>query len=454
MRRDVIIHQVNDWSKLDQKDDVWSKVDLSAPEVNFGIHKFHGSLWSGGYVGVGRLYDKHGHFLQTGGKEHIIVVTSQYGMDPWGMLEAVMADDEYDDYMAEMEENDRTLFRVFYNQPLIRLSQDVKHGSEILYALSFITSCYNLCRKGLKKTMFYQEENYSSKVRGKIEMKKNIRTNSCRGRSDRFYCKYIDFTEDNVENRILKATLLKCKEIIGRRFSLNSEIARRTAYCQNAFRKVKSVRIKSNDFNHANASGLYMYYQPLLQQARCIFSQKYYTYKDAEGKSVTKSVFTIPYMINMESLFEFYARVVIKKTLNKEKYVLDNYSRRLFLQKDVNDISKVEQGIHLIPYCIPDIIIRDVRTQEPVAVIDAKYKSNTISNRPDTHQLLSYVLLTDVKNCGFVFPGAAMQVKKMLTTNSYTLPLAAAKPLNYYELIIGNDVDESADVMSWILPQE
>ena len=450
MARDVIIHQVNDWSVLDTKDEVWTKVDLSAPEINFGIHRFQGKLWSSGYVGVGRLYDKNGHYLQSGGKEHIIVVTSQYGMDPWSMLETVMTDDEYDDYAAEMNADGRPLFHVFYDQPLIKLSQDTKQDGELLYALSFVTSCYSLCRKGLKKTMYHQEENYSSKVRGKIEIKKNIRMNTCKGRNDRFYCKYIDFTEDNIENRILKSTLLKCKDIIGRRFLPTSEISKRIAYCQNAFRRVKTVRIKTSDFNEADASGLYMYYKPLIQHARCIFGQKYYAFKSEDGQSIAKSVFTIPYMINMESLFEFYSRIVLKRMLSMSKYSVDHYSRRLYIQKDVNDISEVERGIHLMPYCIPDIIIRDNESNTPVAVIDAKYKPNTRSARSDTHQLLAYVLLTGVKRCGFAFPGISSHAKIMSATETTSLPLAVDS-LKYYELILGNDTEDLSDSLEQIL---
>lgn len=63
MARDVIIHQINDWSVLNSKDDVWNKIDLSTLEINFGIHKFQGRLWSSGYVGVGRLHDKNGRYL-------------------------------------------------------------------------------------------------------------------------------------------------------------------------------------------------------------------------------------------------------------------------------------------------------------------------------------------------------------------------------------------------------
>ena len=75
---------------------------------------------------------------QSAGKEHIVVVTSQYGMEPWHMLETVMTDDEYDDYIAEMESEGRSLFHVFYDQPLIKLSQDIEQDGELLYALSLL----------------------------------------------------------------------------------------------------------------------------------------------------------------------------------------------------------------------------------------------------------------------------------------------------------------------------
>lgn len=107
--------------------------------------------------------------------------------------------------------------------------------------------------------------------------------------------------------------------------------------------------------------------------------------------------------------------------------------------------------IHLMPYCIPDIIIRDIESQKPVAVIDAKYKPNTRSARSDTHQLLSYVLLTDVKRCGFVFPGVNSCAKIMDATETVSLPLAVDS-LDYYELILGNDLDGASEALRQVLP--
>ena len=303
MAREIIPHRLNDWSPINTAEEFWSDLDLSRPELNFGMHQYNGKLWTSGFVGVGRLYDKKQNIIQSSGKEHIAVISSQFGMNPWKMLEKVLTDNEYEDYAKELTENKKFLFKVFYNQPLIRLAQDEVSDGDLLYALSFINSCYFLCKKGLKKTMLHKEENYKSKVRGKIDIKKNIRENTCRGRNDRFYCKYIDFSEDNIENRIIKATLKKCKIIIDERFEACTESTSRIHFCMIALRQVSSVAIKASDFNSVSVSGLYMYYKPVLQQAKSIFNQKYYSYTAENGRTITKSVFTIPYMINMSGLF-------------------------------------------------------------------------------------------------------------------------------------------------------
>lgn len=436
MAREIIPHELKDWSPINSNDPIWEELELSDPDLNFGIHHYQGKLWTSGYVGVGRLFNKRHNPIVTDGREHILAVSSQYDMNPWKMLETVMADDEYENYLAELK-SDEYLFKVFYDQPLIRLAQDTPNDGDLLYALSFINACYALCKKGLKKDLYRQEQNYQSKVRGKINVKKNIRENTCRGRSDRFYCQYIDFTEDTLENRILKSALAKSRAILDSRFQVSTEMAQRIGFCRHAFRKVRDMSIKASDFNAVSASGLYMYYKPLLRQARCIHSQKYYAYGLENGQTVMKSVYTVPYMINMEKLFEFYARTLMKSMIDRDRYYLDSYSRRIYLQSGVTQPDQVERGIHLMPYCIPDLLICSKETNEPVFVLDAKYKPHNRTARSDSHQLLSYVLLTNVKRCGFIFPGERTWVKTMSSGEPY-LPLASSDT-RYYELILGND---------------
>ncbi|MCM1263242.1 MAG: McrC family protein [Butyrivibrio sp.] len=438
----IILRKLEDWSQLNRNDSFFKGIDMSRDE-NFGLHIYNGNLWTSGYVGVGRLYGANGRTLATDGKEHIVVINPKYNVDPWIMLEKVMTDAEYDDYLAEMEIEKKYLFKIFYDQPVIKLAQDQGCDADILYALSFVNLCYSLCKKGIKKKMIHKEENLISKVRGKIDIQKNIRKNTFNGRNDRFFCKYIDFTSDVIENRILKATLLKCKNTIERKFKMESGIVSRLYYCLNALRSVKLTAIKNRDFNNASVTGLYTYYKPLLKLAKCILNQKYMSYTAENGDTVARSVYTIPYMINMETIFEFYVRTIFREMLDPNKYYLEDYSKKVFLQKGAASTEDSVGGIHLMPYCIPDIIICDKNTGVPVMVLDAKYKRDDRAVRADCHQLLSYVLLTGVDKCGFVLPGSQTVWKQMLNGDYIELATPLMQQLKYYELILGNTVDRS-----------
>lgn len=441
MSKDIILHNIKDWSKIDERESFWGRIDLLSPNTNFGIHRYNNSLWTSGQVGVGRLFDKDSMPIQDNGKDHVLVVSSSYGLNPWAMLETVLLDDEYDAYIAELEKDNRYLFRIFYDQPVIRLPHGSVTEAETLFALSYVISCYELCKKGLKKSLIHYEENFTAKLRGKIDVSRNIKHNSARGRSDKFYCRYIDFTEDNIENRIIKAALLKCKGIIRQRFHEDSSIQKKGAFCFNALRHVKDVSIANSEFNSAEVGGLYSYYKPLLQQARAILGFKFQTYGEKTAEPEEKPVYSIPYVINMETLFEYYARTVLKRTFSADNYRVEKYSKKLFLQKDVLAPESAERGIHLMPFCIPDIVI--CRDNQPVLVIDAKYKMSGRPDRSDSHQLLAYVLLTGADRCAFILPSTETKVREMETTGDMFLNLVSGD-VRYYEMLLGDGNDSTA----------
>ena len=105
MLKDIILHNIKDWSKIDEKESFWGRVDLSTPDSNFGIHRYNNALWTSGQVGVGRLFDRKGMPIQDNGRDHVLAVSSSYELDPWVMLETVLLDDEYDAYIAELEKD-------------------------------------------------------------------------------------------------------------------------------------------------------------------------------------------------------------------------------------------------------------------------------------------------------------------------------------------------------------
>lgn len=180
------------------------------------------------------------------------------------------------------------------------------------------------------------------------------------------------------------------------------------------------------------------YYKPVIQQARAIMSLNFQNNPAENGAAENKYIYTIPYSINMETLFEYYARTELKKALKDSQYRVEQYSRRYYIQEGIDNSDDAEKGIHLMPFCIPDIIIYDNDT--PVAVIDAKYKMSGRPDRSDSHQLLAYVLLTGVQRCGFILPGNKTEVREMITSQDNYLPLAP-RFLRYYELLLGSNSD-------------
>lgn len=438
MAREIIPHQITDWSRIDERDSFWGRIDLLRSEENFGIHRYNNDLWTSGQIGVGRVFDRDGMPIHDNGKEHVLLVSSNYGMDPWMMLETVMLDDEYDNYIEELSAEKKTLFTIHYDQPLIPLPQGSVFEAETLFALSFVNACYSLCKKGLKKSLVSHEENFTAKLRGKIDVGKNIKHNTTRGRSDKFYCKYIDFTEDTIENRIVKAALFKCRNILREQFQEETSIRSKISYCTNTLRRVKKTTISNTDFNTSTVGGLYSYYKPVIQQARAILTMDEQKRSDDIEGTPRKAVHTIPYAINMETLFEYYARTELKKALKGSEYSVEKYSRKIYLQEGIDASEDAEKGIHLMPFCIPDIIICD--GADPVFVIDAKYKVSGRPDRSDTHQLLSYVLLTGATKCGFILPGEKTEVKEMITSKDNYLPLTP-EGLRYYEMHLGNKTD-------------
>ena len=153
----------------------------------------------------------------------------------------------------------------------------------------------------------------------------------------------------------------------------------------------------------------------------------------------------------METLFEFYARTMFKETFDSERYTLDKYSRKWFMTR-ASGTEEIERGVHLMSYCIPDIVVRDRLSNEAVAVIDAKYKAHDRSVRTDSFQLLSYVLLSGVSKCGFVFPGAETRIKQMRTSGAEYLPIQTPlmNDLKYYEIILGSTLNEA--ILEQLLP--
>lgn len=265
----------------------------------------------------------------------------------------------------------------------------------------------SLCTRPLMGRMEKKEENLTGKVKGKIVFSKNIQKNTLRGRDDRVYCRYLEYTEDIIENQILKAALHKAELFLNKYFGSasgnNNSFRDMVSYCRNALDHVSYKKISRLDINNIKTTGVYVYYKPVINAAKMVLSE---ITLEATGNTAITS-YVVPYAISMDKLFEMYVRAYLKKAGigsydSKEPGIkLSQYDdKTAVLRGRTKDYSKYIAG-----NIKPDIIIYNDENDNYL-VFDVKYKNplNSRSSRPDRLQILAYALMLNCKNVGNIFP--------------------------------------------------
>ncbi len=455
---------VQDWSKVDEipiSTEVASNINSVSPN-QIGLYKDDkGQYHTSGFVGIKKLYNKDGSTTRITdsidndyGKEVVLSVSPRFNLNQWEMLSTVMRDNEFERYTHN---DSNKFFEIFYNEKPIKINTS-ENGGELILAMSFVRCCQVLCRKQLKSKLEFTESNLNGKLRGNIVINKHIKQNLTQGRADRIYCRYPTFSIDTLENRILKAALSVADKIIKNNSNLN-EMRKMIRYCKTSFQNVRSVSIKKSDFSSIKITGFNSYYKDSIDLAKILLN--YGTIDISQNPEKSNYKMIIPYVIKMESLFEFYVRSKIKEYLNNNKFdnlKIDKY--RTNRDKDVLKTIDNNSGAYLMESYIPDIALMrkcDIDQEwKYIAVYDVKYQnyirpSSRDTVRHNSHQLLFYMLLLNVNKCGFIFPELKLDQKINRTeeaiienTKIYTLNIqdgnASKQPQKEYtQWIIGNN---------------
>lgn len=447
-------------------------------ECNLGLHYFNKSIYTSSYVGATRLVDNNGNVIKDkDGKECVLAVEPRFNVDVWKMFDTVLGDDEYNYYDkhdrnknnnnnkstdSERVNGDSLLYRIFLDQKPIKIKTNSQQSGNLLLAISFIRQCKNICMKQLKSRDVYTDENLNGKIKGRILFNQHLKKNVFQGREDRIFCRYKVTTVDCIENRILKAALLKAKKIIDNKEHTVQipNIKSMWRYCMTALDDVRTVNITSADFSAAKTTGYYSFYKPAFSLAKLIIKDSSINISQSEEKEQ----YIVPYAIKMESLFEFYCRAVIKQKIkqrNEYNKEIDEYNKNHTDQKDKKDEIKIlkyqeklslldqeQPETHLQENCIPDIVLckkvnnkksneqdntevsdkSNEQNEYQMCVYDVKYKNinNYFSKREDSFQILSYSLLLNAVSCGFIMP--EQDNKKISSKNISDLDLEELFP--------------------------
>ena len=388
--------------------------------VNLGIRRINGRLYASNFVGVCRLKSASGKTVTArDGREVILKIQPRFSLSAVDLLNAIREDDVIERYLApqttrignadrEVEDLiNNEVFHFFSDEDPIFLEDEIAKESSIITASVFISLLQNLCRRPLMGKTVRKEENLVGKAKGKIVFSKNIRFNTLRGRDDRLYCRYLQYTEDIVENQILKAALKKAETFLNLYFrsvsGSKNTFRDMIAYCNNALSHIKHKSITRFDLNNIKTTGVYVSYKSVINAAKMVLNE----ITVAASGETTITSYVIPYAISMEKLFEMYIRTYLKQAGVKS---FDSPEPGIRLMRyDDKTVVLAERNKSFANYISgnvkPDIIIYNPET-EKYAIFDVKYKdpSNNRFSRSDRMQVLAYSLMFNADNVGNIFP--------------------------------------------------
>ena len=207
-----------------------------------------------------------------------------------------------------------------------------------LILLHYIVLLEKLVKQGLKKGYVNREENFNSKIRGRIYIPAHVQKNVCTQREDRTYCHFQEYTEDIPENRLLKKALnfayrgiCSYKSLNRYRIKLQSRLNRLFAVFTNV-----SSDIDVRQVSRVSHNKLFRHYSETVRVAKMVLRHYDNSIHNIDRDETQE---TVPFWIDMARLFELY-------TYSK---LNDRYPGQIGFQKSgyggVCDFLKISKGI-------------------------------------------------------------------------------------------------------------
>jgi len=286
-------------------------------------------------------------------------------------------------YLSENKEEIVKIKRIFLkmlrylrNSPFMSISDAHLITKKDYPLLEVFISCYldetrRLLKSGLKKDYFKEEDNLIY-LKGKLKISKHCRINY--SNRSRFFVEYDRFNINIPQNRLIKSTLLKLKEIsrIYKNISLAADFL-------GAFSKIPISQNIPDDFSKLpRTNRLFDAYFRLLEWSEVFLMNK--SYVNFQGTSINQAI-----LFPMERIFEDYIGFLFRK-----------FSQGIPVKFQDKKYHLVEKHINSPKFrLIPDIVVGD---NAKVGIVDVKWKvidsaalkKNYLISQSDMYQLFAY----------------------------------------------------------------
>ena len=262
------------------------------------------------------------------------------------------------------------LYEIDFKSPLINIHQKNDQLTPFLI-IQFIQILQKLVKKGLKKSYYKVEKNLTSRIKGKVLINKQIKTNIAKNKFLDTQCAYEEFGFNISENQFLKYVLSFIKNHLNNYQSdfLNN-LKDNINFIASAFNNVDTAKFSSIKSKETNP--LYAEYNQLFEIGNIILKlEGFINYNHSvEERNIP------PYWIDMSQLFELYVYKKLREIFPGKNEVI--YHRKFAGGKET------------------DIIINSNNYK---AVIDCKYKPRYHEVDPsleDKRQIAGYCRLKSV----------------------------------------------------------
>lgn len=234
-----------------------------------------------------------------------LVVTTKHGCDRIDFLKMFSVC-----FNSGIEAKDFSrIYEVDMEQPRIK-APELRSVLSPLIVAHYLSIVREIAKRGLKKDYVQREDNLK-KVKGRIDVFRNERINIQKKRFDKVFCRYQEYSEDTVENRLLKKALVFSQQILqvdGISESMLS-LQHTVHECLSAFANV-SDQIEVSEVKMIKHHKLFKEYDDAIKLAQMILHRYDYSITNI---TTAEEEYCPVFWIDMAMLYEHYVLGLLRE---------------------------------------------------------------------------------------------------------------------------------------------
>lgn len=276
-----------------QKSEISQHLDLKNKfKLGLGFDNY-GQLWASYYIGIDWLKEK---------ESYIAVEPKIENLDYVKMFVHCLHHSEISKFIKDV-------YHIYFEKPQIE-TKNASWDLTPFLVVHFLSLVEIITKQGLKSNYIFREENFNSKIKGKIIFSQHLKKNIVSKREDRIYCHFQEYSTDCLENRLLKKALLFVQSYTAKH--LDKEKYKLLFQKQNrllsAFNNI-SENISYSEIKRIKINALYKEYDEAIDLAKQILRRFGYSYMNTQNIDEKKLP---PFWIDMSKLFELYVYSLLK----------------------------------------------------------------------------------------------------------------------------------------------